>query len=1035
MVRRAVVCIGLGFFFATAGIRAGTVGGIQGFATDTSLHPLAGVSVSVTAPSAHAVTTTGNDGFYSFNGLPLDTYTVIFSKDRYLTESVAGATVIQDQSLQVNAQLKHRVLTIANVTARSSTSLVQPAITADTYVVTQGRLSDINGTPQDPNGFQALYSLPGVTGVNSNNGGTGGGSPPAIRGGLDTETGWQYDGIDNVIQTFRYPLNYPVALNGVQSIQLTTGGYSVGEGNTNTGVVNEVIKRGTYPANAQLTLRADDPIYGHALSFDYGGATPNNRFSYYFGFAGQHDAVGYGDLHTLLPLQLGNWVFTVLNDSVLNLIYHLGNDDRSELQFLGSVTNFHGPVNYLINPAIAPYASNNGNVWAATDKFGLQSFPTYQSSYATLYPGQTAYREFTASPDNWTNNSVIEKLNFKRQLTPSSFLDLRLFHTSDNVVGHLPYNSGSFTDFYQDTQSTAWGAAVDYTGQIDTKNQLSLGAQGISYKNQWMTGTPSLEPFVEPLEALGCPQAARALPRKKKPRGGCYIAPFNAALNANLNLGLPTDPAYAPMETYASDFSYANDPLHRWDAYVQDRFQPTQRLTATLGLRWDKEAIPLPANAADLNMSYHLAHGTYGNVVTVPGQPIGNDVTQPSQISPRLGMSYELTSRDVVRFSYGKQIEFVALSYLEDTYQVPSSLQRCSIANHCFLPLPGYGRTNHVTNLYQQILLDLNTNNFAQYTPLLPQKAVNLEFSYDHDFGRGLEMRVTPYYRKGTDYLVTNQPVLFTLKSGTPVFGAPRNESGGINVNTGVEFTLQRNAPLGISGLLDLTYVNTLANYDYGTLATNNPARLASGQMFHVTYVAPLQGTLNLVYNTRTGLHFATTVLYECCYRYGVGTMTWVFGPNGPVQVPNTNLASGSASGAYYLTNPSDPGTKLAPHIVASRGTPEGADPGTLFGPAITTVGLTLSQEFRTGANKVEVGIRAVNLIGNYSPYVIPANPYYGFSGIGNYGHPSGVNTNACAPGQTFGCEPFRYNYSPFPYENEPSGQPRVYTFFINFKL
>jgi hypothetical protein len=351
--------------------------------------------------------------------------------------------------------------------------------------------------------------------------------------------------------------------------------------------------------------------------------------------------------------------------------------------------------------------------------------------------------------------------------------------------------------------------------------------------------------------------------------------------------------------------------------------------------------------------------------------------------------------------------------------------------------LPGYGITNHVTNLYQQTLLDLNTNDFAQYTPLLPRRAVNADFSFEHDFGGGISARLTPYYRKGTDYTVVTRQLLLTLPNGTPVFGASKNVSAGVNESTGIEFAVQRNAQFGLSGLLDATYDNTIANYDFGFFATNNPARLAAGHRFHVTYTPPLQGTVNLAYNSRGGLHASTTVSYECCYRYGVGKKTFVFGANGaPVEVLNTDLTSGSgAAGAYYLTNPSNPGTPFAPNIVASRGTPEGNDPGTLFGPAITTVNVTVSQEFGKPPHTFEVGVRAQNLFGNYTPAEIFPNPYYGFGGFGNDGLPSGMNPNACAPGQTYACEPFRYNLSSFPYEKEPSGPPRVYTFFVSVKF
>ncbi|MBV8338480.1 MAG: hypothetical protein JO343_00875, partial [Candidatus Eremiobacteraeota bacterium] len=64
----------------------------------------------------------------------------------------------------------------------------------------------------------------------------------------------------------------------------------------------------------------------------------------------------------------------------------------------------------------------------------------------------------------------------------------------------------------------------------------------------------------------------------------------------------------------------------------------------------------------------------------------------------------------------------------------------------------------------------------------------------------------------------------------------------------------------------------------------------------------------------------------------------------------------------------------------------------------------------------------------------VPANLYYVPLGNGGFGPDSGVNTNACAPHQSFGCEPFMYDQSKYPYEYELDGPPRVYTFFLSVK-
>jgi hypothetical protein len=157
----------------------------------------------------------------------------------------------------------------------------------------------------------------------------------------------------------------------------------------------------------------------------------------------------------------------------------------------------------------------------------------------------------------------------------------------------------------------------------------------------------------------------------------------------------------------------------------------------------------------------------------------------------------------------------------------------------------------------------------------------------------------------------------------------------------------------------------------------------------------------------------------------------------------NTDLAQscngGPSSDAYYFTDPTNPGTVFAPNITGSRGTLEGDDPGTLRGNPIAMVNLEIAHDLGKGAKNFLAGFRIDNLLGNYTlnqPGNFGSNNFlYVNNGLGAYGAGSGANSSICAPGQTFACEPFQYNYGPLPYENEPaSGQPRVITFFLSAK-
>ena len=123
---------------------------------------------------------------------------------------------------------------------------------------------------------------------------------PIIRAGQENDVGYEYEGINNTDPVTGQFLN-AVSLNGVRSIQLSTGGYDVSSGNTNSGVINQVIQRGAYPPSGQATARVFGPVFGHELSFDWGNATPDNRFSYYLSFGLQRDGTIYGDGKTVYP--------------------------------------------------------------------------------------------------------------------------------------------------------------------------------------------------------------------------------------------------------------------------------------------------------------------------------------------------------------------------------------------------------------------------------------------------------------------------------------------------------------------------------------------------------------------------------------------------------------------------------------------------------------------------------------------------------------------------------------------------------------
>jgi hypothetical protein len=339
---------------------------------------------------------------------------------------------------------------------------------------------------------------------------------------------------------------------------------------------------------------------------------------------------------------------------------------------------------------------------------------------------------------------------------------------------------------------------------------------------------------------------------------------------------------------------------------------------------------------------------------------------------------------------------------------------------------------------------------------VLPQTAFSADASWEHDFGNGVDLLLTPYYRRGRNYVVANTPLLATLPDGTSVFGAPTEQNAGSNVNTGIEVALSKSATFGFSGYFNGTYDNTKANYNSDFFPATNNAALALNHFFHVSYLAPVTATLGLVYHDRHGLLVTAELPYESGYYYGVGTHTFVFAacgqvagctgnPNSsvPVEVLNTDLAAASLgqntlTSAYYYTDPANPGTILNPNITGSRGTPEGPDPGSLRSPQNLQVNLAVAHDVGSGPNHFQVGVRAQNLLGNYSPFVVAGNSRYrnnglgGYNGYGNTPGNSNGTPNSGSNNVNPGLQPLQFTRGPFPFESQATGTARLFTFFVS---
>lgn len=1017
--RRLLVGFFLAFalFFNTVGtLFAGTTGSISGTITNTDTRlPVGGVTVNAVSPTGRATTSTDARGFYSLNGLSPDTYTVSFELKGFQSVSVTGVNVFADQTQNVSTSLAKSLATIGKVTARAIGGAYQPNQTQDTYTVTQKQITELLGKADNLSETNLLTRLPGASLDKY--------GYPVLRGGRETEEGFQFDGIDYV-DAFTSQFTNSLTLNpSVGQLQLTPGAGDASVGNAGTGTINLVAKRGAYPGFGHIGTEALLQPYTHQLAFDYGFATPNGAISNYFSFLGENDDTQHGSRGSDAGgLSVGTFYDTAYNTTrsvVNNFVFKFGKGQNQSFQVLydQQQSNFLGT-----------YGGNDNLHYATADPYllaqhsaltGLTTAQLQSPSLVALLPNQPSLTALLgdrgASNYRQPNNTL--KFQYTNNLSNSTFLTAKYYQLDSVVDFNLPLNgTATFFPSFETLQGGhRVGTALDVNSQLNSKNLLTFGGKydflhpvfdqiapidGILATSGFSNGGNETADFINPAApgALGnCPLDATPVADPTTSYCGYLYQRANAA-----KLGGVIGPVPYNSEqtvTNRQDFAF----------YVRDKFTPNDKLNIDLGLRLDGSHYRLPGTdgcnptlaqvqggtQSDQCLYLPTGYNTFktptGNVA-VPFTTLTNDQKSPLVIEPRLAFSYKLGGADAVRASYGRSVEFAPLAFVDLTSPAGHYARYNGIPSYDAIGAVNAGLAPGAANPANLcgVLGNLPCRNYGDQLywenqnylgtpiqPVKPETFTNYEFSYEHQFANNISFKVTPFYRRGYDALVlvaqprisaTGQPVIEPA-TGNIVLGPATASNLGTSRTTGLEFYLTREVAYGLSGQLSATYLNEFTNVVPSPLITEDffppvPTQsLALGNQYRVGFVSPFTGSIALSYKSHSGIRVNPIVTYNRGYPIGVGNVTAAYVGGKPFNIPNTNTPQGAAFGTSLAPNyvdPQNPGTVFKPNIAATRGTAETASAGGILqSPRLNT---NLGIEYNAPGSKSTFGVLITNL-------------------------------------------------------------------------
>lgn len=720
---------------------AGTTGSITGTVVDAATGaPIANAAVTAASMSQTASSKTDARGFYAINGLAPDTYTVSYQAQGYAASSEPGFVVQQDLNVTANARLSKELKTIANVHASGSSNLVRGSSGSDVYNVAGEQLQAATGGDHTS---QTLYTflstVPGITV-------SGGIGPPRIRGGDTHDIGYEFDGIPIRERLFGL-FTTDITNVGVGNAEVFTGGLPANDAGGGAGVINTVVKTGTWPATGDIMVGMTSPDYNHYLSFEYGGQTANRKFSYYAAYGGVNSRNVYNYGHNTYPNLIGGDISGPVTEHDLVANFHYRTDPKDDFQFLlqNGLGDFN--FNYMMpgkgEPGPLSIAPCPGYTVTGKGYFGAAggTAPNGASCplgfYWTSIPG----------PANiWHHYSSIGKIQWNRTINDHSFMALRLAENYNQYIFDQPLADPNLPSLENPGDYMNISPACPlYPYQPGTPIQDANGNinNGCAYDFQSFYGDRSSHMYF--LSADYTNEISSNITFK-----------FGAGQEYDRNLlAYVGRDSFNQDGTYPNrDYAYSDVPTHVPFAYASADIRHGKLLVSP-GLYWSRIWYGAPASLG----------GSRSNGL----------------VNPTFSGTWTFDPSNVLRFSYGNASSFIGSAYLYRSYPVgPNGLP---------VPNSGYGVPHG-----------------ASSNPEIVQSA---DLMLEHAFNSSTTLRIGPWFNNSVGYY-ENYRVLKGIINGTPQYGPAIASNTGRHHALGLDIALNHvdNRSTGFSYWVTGTYDN-----------------------------------------------------------------------------------------------------------------------------------------------------------------------------------------------------------------------------------
>lgn len=888
-----------------------TTGGITGTVTDPNGAVVAGATVTATSADTNAVreTTTDGEGNYAFQLLPPGNYRIEATATGF-QKVPAQAVVNITQTTVVDIQLAVSGANVTEVTVTPEAPVLQ-AETSQIGRVIEGQT--IRQLPLPSRNFQQLLTLQSgaQSGVSNTTELGRGDNPISVNGQRQTSNSVRINGVDaNSIGTNSFPNLAVPAPDSLQEFIVQTSLYDAASGRNSGGNIEAITRSGSnqFRGNVYYFLRnkalnANDPfvkargldrpvLSRNVLGFTLGGPVARDRVFFFGSYQHQRERNGLSLANSLtfpsIPLGLTD---TNRNATALAAAFGLPATSISPIAL--SILNAKLPNGQFAIPSSGSASAPSGCTAANQN---LCAVPTVQS-------GISRYREnqFNGNLDfNVTDSNTLSSKFFFAS-NPTTQANYNFAGTGNRLEGQPPTQLSGFGADFENKQ-WLYSLTDTHIFNANLSNQARFG-----FTRLRVTSVPD-EPFTSaqfgitnPLANLfaGAPTIQVAGTDSSFFFGSSPLADQSSRINGysfqdtvslvagKHRIRVGGEYRFSTVKFYFNSFSrgqliFSNSAtttafqsfllgsgvsilgsgvydrsfrVKDFNAFVQDDFRLSDRLTLNLGLRYDFYGLPVDTEGRLVNFlpdQFRVGAPPNGLVQAenatnpIPGVPLVEKTLVPvdkNNFAPRVGFAYRVDTkgRIVVRGGYGIYFDRISTRFANTQLfnfpylgvgaalfnaliPQPSPIFRPFSSPYAQLPQPGQfpvagtipsplASTSALGAPVSGVFVDPKLE-----TPYVQQYNLGVQW----EFLKNTVLEVNYVGNKGTHLLQ-----LITLNQ--PVY-VPASNSFVPRIAPGTILSANKNA----TGALQ--QVQTTANSNYNSLQTTLTRRFGNGLQINAAY-------------------------------------------------------------------------------------------------------------------------------------------------------------------------------------------------------